>query len=359
MAGGLTGGILVALQTLDGNVSARGSFLTASGLFVVGAALGMVHGLVLAYLGREMDVTPGEAARRLSHAVLYTIPGTAVAWLLAVWVGLTLVAALGSGPGATILVGCAWIGALSVLAWAGVQGSRALVNAYRRWPHSVTGTTLTLLLGAAVVALIFGPGPSIWMLPLDLTTLAAGFFCAGAVIWIFGPAVTGGLMTLERLPGRRHPFPADGRELGLTLLVAGAAGVALGLLAAVFHTPAVAAVQPAGLTGLLAQAFIDESLLRLFVIPTTAWALLYRFPSMRPVEAGLLGVLAATVFQLLLYIPGLVAASFPTVTGTLSWGAAGVLAPALILGGVFWLRGYTGALIAHGVAVLVLRAMTG
>ena len=55
MAGGLLlGGIMVALMTLSGQLSGHGLFMTSSGLFVIGAILGGVHGSVLGFLGREL-----------------------------------------------------------------------------------------------------------------------------------------------------------------------------------------------------------------------------------------------------------------------------------------------------------------
>jgi len=70
-------------MTLAGRLSGNAIFATATALFVVGAALGLVHGAVLGFFGRPAAVTPREAGRDLGRAGLYAVPALAVAWLAA------------------------------------------------------------------------------------------------------------------------------------------------------------------------------------------------------------------------------------------------------------------------------------
>ena len=121
MAGGIgLGGVTVSLMTLMGRMSANALMLTTTGLFIVGAVLGFVHGAVLGAFGRNEGRTRSDAVRSLGKGALYAIPGLAVAWLAASWISMTVVARYTATIPAYAGAAVGWIGGAIVLAWAAV-----------------------------------------------------------------------------------------------------------------------------------------------------------------------------------------------------------------------------------------------
>lgn len=355
MAGGLLlGGVLVAIQTLAGRLSGHGLFMTATGLFVVGAALGLIHGVVLGYLGRPQEQSPREAIRALGRATLYSIPAAAVAWLLTVWIALTFMAVLTARVGAEILVGVAWAGTAVVLSWAAITGVRALRQAYLRWPDPVMGTVLVAGGFAALMVAFLAERPELWLVNFRVTEIGAVLLATFATIWIVGPAVTLALRLIRDLPGvdRRAPASAGAAlvDVGYGLLV----GLVAGLLALPFTPASVVQGTVGGFLVSMAQALLDETLLRLFLMTAVAWLVLRRWQGARREEVAMAAVAAVAVVQVLLYLPGVVAAGFPTALAAATFTGAAILIPAILFGVVYWARGFTAALVAHGTAAAAL-----
>ncbi|NIP83154.1 MAG: hypothetical protein GWM90_29555, partial [Gemmatimonadetes bacterium] len=83
-AGGiLVGGFLVAAMTLTGQLSGHALLLTCTGLFVVGAVLGFIHGAILGWMGRPKEASRRSALGSLAMGAAYAIPALLVAWLVA------------------------------------------------------------------------------------------------------------------------------------------------------------------------------------------------------------------------------------------------------------------------------------
>ncbi|MDP2958278.1 MAG: hypothetical protein Q8N53_17755 [Longimicrobiales bacterium] len=354
MAGGIVlGGVLVAAMTLAGRLSGNAIFATATALFVVGAALGLVHGVVLGFFGRPAAVTPREAGRDLGRAGLYAIPALAVAWLAAIWVAMTLVAFYTGrmGPLAGAAVG--WLAAGTILAVAAVQGFRALQNAYARWPERRAGTLLASASFAALLLLFLSDRPEIWGIRLRLTETGAVLLAAFLAVWVALPVVTVALRLARSVP---FPRPlADfgaGRmtaaDLGLGLVV----GLVAGLLAVPFAGPAAPAAAGA-LVVEVSQAVVNEVLLRLFLVTAVAWLLL-RWHRVKANEALVGAVLAAALVQVLIYAPGAVAIGFASWTGTALFLIMAVAIPATAFGMLFWKRGFATALVADIAALAAI-----
>jgi len=355
MAGGLLlGGVLVAIQTLSGRLSGHGLFMTASGLFVVGALLGLAHGVTLGFLGRPRDQGRRETLHALGRGVLYAIPGAAVAWLLTVWVALTFMAVLTGRLGAQILVGFAWVGAVMVLGWAAVTAVRALRLAYLRWPDRVMGTTLVAGAFAALLVSFLADRPELWLIRFRVTEVGAVLLASFATIWIVGPAVTVALRLIRELPGRDRATPASVGaglvDMGYGLVV----GLVAGLLALPFTPASVVPGTVGGALVSLAQVLLDETLLRLFLMTVVAWLVLRRWQGARREEVAVAAVAAVAAVQVLLYLPGVVAAGFPTPLAAATFTGAAILIPAILFGVVYWARGFTAALVAHGTAAAAL-----
>ena len=346
MAGGvIVGGVLVAAMTLAGRLSGNAIFATATALFVVGAALGLLHGVALGILGRKAALTVREAVHDLGRAALYAIPGMAIAWLAAIWVAMTLVAFYTGrvGPLAGAAVG--WVAAGTILTVAAVQGLRALRNAFARWPERRPGTLLAAASFAALLLLFVSDRPEIWGIRLRLTETGAVLLAAFLAVWVAGPIVTLALRLARSVPFAR-PLAGlgagrvTGVDLGLGLLV----GVVVGLLAVPFAGPAGPSLF-GSLVVEVSQSVVNEVLLRLFLVTAIAWLLL-RWQRVAENEALVGAVVAATLVQVILYAPGAAAIGFASWTGTALFLVMAVAVPAAAFGLLFWKRGFAPALVA-------------
>ena len=362
-AGGIAaGGLLIALATLSGRMSGFGLFVTSSGLFVVGALIGLVHAFVLGYLGRPAEVTKRRALRDLGMGTVYAMVALPFAWVVAMWIALSMPAAYMGRALALAGVGLGWLAGALVLGAAGVAGWRLLGNAYARWPERRIGTLLTAATFASLLVLFLMERPEIWGLSVRVTETGAVLLAAVATLWIVGPIITAALWLLARVPGRlpdaaTAPAYRVALDLGLGVLV----GLVLGLIAAPFAVPAALPAAAAdGAYGALAasvgQALVDEVLLRLFLV-TGVMYLLLRWRRMGASEAALTAVVAAAAVQLALYLPGVLAIGFPTPVATIGFALALVVLPALVFGALFWRRGLGAAIAADATALTVLALL--
>lgn len=362
-AGGiLSGGFLVAGMTLAGKLSAGGLLLSSAGLFILGAALGFVHGGVLGFFGREERVGKGEALGALARAILYTIPALAVAWALTGWIAMTTVALYVDRPLPLVGAGVGWVAGAATLVVAAVMGWKALRRAFARWPDRLPGTVLVAASFAALLVSFLVARPEIWGTHFRVTEVGAVLLALGATIWVVGPLVTVALRILRRIPGP-HPGIAgvgEGRSAVTGIAIGLAAGGVLGLLVLPFHTslygvPTVAA--GAGTAGAIvlavAKALVDEVLLRLVLVTGVFWFLLRWRGGKREGNVAA-AIIAAAAVQVLLYAPGIAALGFPTWLAAVGYAVVGVLIPGLVFGAIYWARGLTPAVVAHAAAVGVV-----
>jgi hypothetical protein len=359
VAGGiLVGGFLVAAMTLTGQLSGHALLLTCTGLFVVGATLGFLHGAVLGWLGRPSEMTRRSALGALAMSVVYTVPALLVAWLVAGWIGMTSVALYaGRVPG---LVGCgvAWMIGLGLLVVAAEQGWVALRGAYAGWRNARVSTLLVAALFGGLLAVFLAEQPELWGLRLRVTPVGAVLLALGATLWLAGPTVTVALSLLDRLPGPRPVVAFGGRgHAVLSIAVALLVGVALSLLALPFYQAAYG-TGTGGLLGAVTTALVDEVLLRLFLVTTVAWVLLREF-HLDAGKAGLLAVAVATVAQVLIYLPGVLAIGFASAATAVGFVAVTVVVPSVAFGVLFWRRGFGTAVVAHATALAALLLIAG
>jgi hypothetical protein len=338
-------------MTLGGQLSGHALFLTSSGLFVIGAVLGLLHGGVLGYLGRRPETTGGEALRGLLLSALYAVPGLAVAWLVAVWLGMSMVASYLGRVGPWIGVGAAWAAGFAVVATAGWYGVRALRNAYARWPEKRLGTALTTAVFAALLVIFLADRPELWGQRVRLTDTGAILLAAAATLWVAGPAITLALRLAKRLPK-----PVKILSRGRGVLVDGALGLSVGLVVGLlvvpFHPTTGVLIASTGetLVAAVSQALVDEVLLRLFLVTGVAWLLL-RWHRVEKEEAAVAAVATAAVVQVLLYLPGVTAIGFPTTLAAAGFTVVAVLIPAVVFGALYWARGLGTAVLAHATAL--------
>lgn len=358
-AGGvLLGGFLVAAMTLSGQLSGSGLFFTASGLFVIGAVLGLLHGAMLGFLGRPPETTPREAAGALIRASLYTIPAVAVGWVATVWIAMTVVALYLGRALPLVGVAVAWGVGLAVVLAAGAYGWRALRSAYAGWAERRIGTAVVAMTFGALLLLFLADRPELWGLRFRVTEVGAVLLAALLSVWVAGPAVTLALRLLRGIPTPRPVGVPSGRRVwgdaGLGVLV----GLVLGVLAVPFAGPAVTtATGPAGaVVTAVSQAVVDEVLLRLVLLSSVVWALL-RWQRVRPAEAVGAAVLLTAVVQVALYTPGVLAIGFPSAVTAAGFVLVTVLLPALAFGVLYWRRGFGSALLADATAMVAVALL--
>ncbi len=346
MAGGVTiGGILVAAMTLSGRLSGNGIFATATALFIVGAVLGLAHGVLLGLLGRETTVRVRDAAHDLGRAALYAIPGLAISWLATIWVAMTLVAFYTGRVGPLVGAAVGWVAAGTILAVAVVQGLRALKNAFARWPERRPGTLLAAASFAALLLLFLGDRPEIWGIRLRLTETGAVLLAAFLAVWVAGPLVTLALRLARSVP---FPRPLAGLDASRVTAADLALGLLVGIVVGLLAVPFVGPSGPAAFGALVievSQSVVNEVLLRLFLVTAVAWLLL-RWHRVADNEALVGAVVAATLVQVLLYAPGAAAIGFTSWTGTTLFLVMAVGVPAAAFGLLFWRRGFASALVA-------------
>lgn len=357
MAGGLIlGGVLVAAMTLTGRLSGHAIFATATALFLAGSLVGLVHGVALAFAGRPAGITLRQARGDMGRAALYLVPGMAVAWLVTIWVAMTLIALYTGRMGPLVAAGLGWVAAGTILTVTAVHAVRAMANAYARWPERRAGTVLTGAAFAAFLVLFLADRPEIWGIRLRLTEVGAVGLAALLAVWVAGPLVTVSL----RL-ARSVPFPRPlaglgvGRMTGTDLAVGLAVGLVVGLVAVPFAGPSASTAAAGTLVVQASQALVNEVLLRLFVLTGAAWALL-RWHRIQATEAVVGAVVVATLVQVLIYAPGAAAIGFASWLGTAGFLMMVVGLPAAAFGYLFWKRGFGTALLAD-VAALAMIAL--
>lgn len=356
MAGGVAlGGVLVALMTLSGQLSGYGIFMTSTGLFVIGAAIGLLHGGVLGWLGRPHDVTAREAGTDLLVALLYCIPALAVGWLATVWIAMTMPAVFMTIRGPLVVAAVGWGLGGAILSASAITGLRALKRAYARWPERAPGTVVVAATFGALLMTFLANRPEIWGLRVRVTEIGGVLLAAIISIWLVGPFVTVALRLLNQLPVKLRPQlglhrgwgAAADATIGLTV------GLVIGLLAVPFSVHAVAPARMGELVVEISRALVDEVLLRLVLTTGIAWLLL-RWHDMHREEVAVLTVLTVALAQMVLYTPGILAIGFPTTIAAGAFGVTAVLLPAVAFGALYWMRGFLTALLADAVFVLIL-----
>jgi hypothetical protein len=363
VAGGVgLGGFVVGLMTLSGNLSGNGLLVTSMALFIIGAALGFLHGSVLGLMGRPVELSWRKALGTLGLAALYTIPALAVGFLVAGWIAMTPIALYTHKIGA--IAGCivAWVVGAILLITAAVSGVTSLRAAYARWEERRYGTVLVAASFAALLILFLAERPVLWGINLRVTEVGAVLLALSMTLWFVGPMVTFALKQIKkvRVPGIAFDTPRGATSGVVVGLVAGAV---LGLIAVPFaaakygiptagaDTGAVGAVVLA-----VSAALVNEVLLRLFVV-TAAAALVLRWHRAHREEAAVLAVIIATVLQVVLYIPGVLAIGFPNALSATAFVVAAVALPAAVFGVLFWKRGLATAIIADATALVALALL--
>jgi len=198
-AGGIgLGGLVVGLTAIGSPETAQGLLPLAPVLFLVGALAGLLHGTILAYLGRSEGVSGAAAASAAASGIVLSIPALVVAWVATAWISLTPAVLTMRAWSTTLVTGAGWIVGVAVCCWAAVEGWEALCSAVARWPERRLG--MLLLIGAAVALSVvfvrFRPG--VWGTGLRLTGIGAVILALVSTLWVTLPIIVVLLHYLHR-----------------------------------------------------------------------------------------------------------------------------------------------------------------
>lgn len=128
----LLGGYTVAAMALAGRINGNALLLTSMGLFLVGAAVGLVVSGLVGLVGREAGRTLDDAIRSAGKGMLYAIPATLLGSVLAGWMAMTVVglyAGKALAVGGSLLAAVAGLGILAATLKVTLDGG---ANAARR-----------------------------------------------------------------------------------------------------------------------------------------------------------------------------------------------------------------------------------
>ena len=357
LAGGmLLGGAAVALRMFAGQLSAHLMLVASTTLFVLGAMLGLAHGVVLGLFGRPEGHDLRHAGRALLHGLLYLAPALLLGWLLAGWVAALPLALHGRHVIAIAVSVIAWVAMLVPVWFAVTTGAHAASLAYQRWPDRVLGTALTgVVLASLLVSFAIEP-PVLWFTEIQLTRTGGLLLAVGATLWFYGPLITAGLWLAQRMRAARGvELPARNprlRQLAWPVLAV-LAGVLVTLIAIPFYHGATGLPSDAERFGFVsalllvaANAVADELLVRLFVMGA-AFALAIRLLPNSRAWAAALAIGAATVVDLILHAPGVPGLGLPGATMLVAYVAVRMAIPAALFGYLYWRRGLGTAVAAH------------
>ena len=357
LLGGAAVVAMIATNRMSGHLLLLGSAL----LFAAGALIGLVHGVILGIAGRPEGTTPRQAVGAMVHGLFYYPFGLLLSWAVAGWVAAMPLALVGHHILGAAISALAWVAMAATVYFAGSTGLHAMTLAYRRWPDRLPGTIMVgATLAALLVAFAVQP-PTIWFTDIRLTYPGAVVLALGATFWFYGPIITIGLAVLRKaLP----LFPAsrvfDRVHAWKGFLVRAAIAVGVGVLIAALATPfhkgalgiptdveRLGFIPAMGLA--LANAVTDELFLRLFVF-TAALAVAVRFLSRDRTWAVWLAIAVATVADLLLHWPDMVALGLPGFSTVVAYALARMAIPAVLFGYLYWRRGLGTAVAAHAAA---------
>jgi hypothetical protein len=189
MAGGIVaGGPLVASIMLSGRASSSMLMTITSVLFVIGGALGLVHGAVLGYLGREQDCSGHRAVQSLVMGVFVAVPALLLAWFIALWIGLTAAALSLRWYALLAIVAVGWVTGGVICFWGAWQGWRALGNMLERWPEHRAGIVILAVVFVFLLVSFLVWQPEVWWTELRVTGVGAVLLAVGVTVWVAAPA---------------------------------------------------------------------------------------------------------------------------------------------------------------------------
>jgi len=332
-------------------------------MFLIGTALGYVHGAVLGYFGREAGTDAKQAIRGLLLGLFYTVPAILIGWVVAGWVA-ALPVALQHGVVGSLISVAAWVGMAVVLYVGASIGWKTLVVAYGRWQDRALGTVFVLGVLASLLAMSYVSRHQVWFANFHLTLTGKLILALVITFWIYGPLVTIGMYLLHH---DLHSPIATTHSVVWKRLVFDAThalmiGVALALLMLPFHAgtanvPVVTQTYGvgAGMVLSLTDAFSNELFLRLFLFTLVFWIARKYFNG--PVGPMWVAIGVAALADGLLHSHEYLTYGLSGFWMLASYVAVHIITPSIAFGYLYWRRGLGTAMATHAVSGIALGLM--
>ncbi|MEJ2541292.1 MAG: hypothetical protein P8188_15205 [Gemmatimonadota bacterium] len=196
MSGGILFGMLGTILTLTQQLPGFDFFVTLSGMFLFGAVVGLLHGLVLAVFSKPADISFIESAKKAGLGLLYSLLAAPVAFLVTMWIGFAVYYQL--DPNFSRLLGAiigAWIG-LAVLVWTAWETWRAIRVIVAAWSDFVLVAGIVAVVFLVLVWFFDAFSPFVF--EQDYNLRQAIFVAGGVSVLIVGPVTTLAAVGLRR-----------------------------------------------------------------------------------------------------------------------------------------------------------------
>lgn len=191
MAGGLVGG--GGVVALVGYLRPESTHLllgVVPPLFGLGVLAGFFHGAALAYLGRPLGCSAHSYWSMVRQGALWSIPGVAVAALIAFWTAYTTTLTGAGRPLWLVAVVVGWLTGAAVCVWASIEASRALLNVLRRWPEQRIGLVLLAVTFGIFLYWLTNLDVRMRGLEFRLAPVAAAPVALALTLWLAAPVET-------------------------------------------------------------------------------------------------------------------------------------------------------------------------
>ncbi len=179
---------LLVISSLSGSPGAVSLPLTSTLFFVMGAAGGFTHGVLVGIAGRATGVRLSQALRGVEAGVLWAVPTLLVGWVAALWISMTSLALTFTRPSLLLVVIAGWTVCILSCVWALAEARAGLRYAMMRWPERRPGAPLVAITFVVLMVAFLWQRPELWFTDLRVSGLGAVVLAAGATFWIALPA---------------------------------------------------------------------------------------------------------------------------------------------------------------------------
>jgi len=356
----LLGGVWPALRGMTGD-TLPGGWLISTGWFVLGALLGLLHGAVLGVIGRRHRKSVSDAWNAVGISAMYTLPAIAILWGVAGVVALTTSLWDPGNIARMVAVIASWGIVVAVTGGAVVQGTRALLSAFRRWPEWPVGTAATILAFVAVLSELLSPAPRVFWYPIRPLPEIAVVLSFVIAAWFVGPGVTLGLRQrryLAEQPALGFSGSPLHRLIGLASALIAAPLLAIPTLVAEappLHVPpfTLGVSLEWGIARAAEIVVILGVVMRLAIV-TTVLSWLRRNRLLGPGMARFLAVVVGATIETAVHLPGVLSLGIPGAGATWGFVLGNVALPAAVLGYLYLHHGWAASLLAHAGALAMV-----
>ena len=196
MSGGILFGMIGTILTLTQQLPGFDFFVTLSSVFVFGAVVGMLHGMVLGVFSKPKDTSFIDSFKQVGLGLLYSLLAVPVAFLVTLWIGFAFYYQLDPSFGRLLgaIIG-GWIG-LAVLVWTAWETWRAIRIIVAAWSDFVVVSGIVAVVFLVLVWFFESFAP--YVFEQDYNLRQAIFVAGGISVLVIGPLATLAAVGLRR-----------------------------------------------------------------------------------------------------------------------------------------------------------------